>query len=458
VLFNSFAFVFVFLPVVVTAYYLLPELRARLLWIVLASYVFYAYAAWWYPLLMAASTAISFGGGRAVAARRSKLVVAVSVALLLLVLGAFKYAAFLGGNSVSALGVILDRGFPSVHGFLNGIALPIGISFYTFEGISYVVDVYRGQQERETNLLRYAYFISFFPHLIAGPIVRYRMLQPQLLRLQPFDADRVRSGLLLFSVGLAKKTVVADAFAGKVDRYLADPSQLGFWTSWVAILGFGFQIYFDFSAYSDMALGLARMLGIELPWNFDRPYSAASPVEFWRRWHVTLSTWLRDYVYISLGGNRRGTARRDANLMTTMGLGGLWHGASLNFVVWGLYHGVLLVGTHRLARLPFRLPRVVAVLATFALVMFGWVFFRLHSAAAIVHTVAALAGLHGLGEFPGRLALLVALASAWGWSTEEERTWSFDAFGVLRTASLAAVFAIGVASIYSSHAFVYFRF
>ncbi len=155
-------------------------------------------------------------------------------------------------------------------------------------------------------MLRYAYFIAFFPHLIAGPIVRYRQLQPQLLRLQPFDADRVRDGLLLFSVGLAKKTVIADAFARKVDIYLADPSQLGFFTGWAAILGFGFQIYFDFSAYSDMALGLARMLGIELPWNFDRPYSAASPIEFWRRWHVTLSTWLRDYVYIPLGGNRRG--------------------------------------------------------------------------------------------------------------------------------------------------------
>ena len=232
-LFNSFAFVFVFLPAVVTVYYLVPELRARLLWIVVASYVFYAYAAWWYPMLMAGSTAISFAGGRVVAARRSKLVVGATVALLLLLLGAFKYAAFLGGNSVSALSVILDRGFPSVHDFLNGIALPIGISFYTFEGISYVVDVYRGQQERETSLLRYAYFIAFFPHLIAGPIVRYRQLQPQLLRLQPFDADRVRDGLLLFSVGLAKKTVIADTFARKVDRYLADPSQLGFFTGWV---------------------------------------------------------------------------------------------------------------------------------------------------------------------------------------------------------------------------------
>jgi D-alanyl-lipoteichoic acid acyltransferase DltB (MBOAT superfamily) len=200
------------------------------------------------------------------------------------------------------------------------------------------------------------------------------------------------------------------------------------------------------------------MLGIELPWNFDRPYSARSPVEFWRRWHVTLSTWLRDYVYIPLGGNRRGAGRRDANLMTTMGLGGLWHGASLNFLVWGLYQGVLLLATHHLARFPLRLPRVAAVLLTFAAVMFGWVFFRLHSAAAIHDAVSAMAGLHGLGEIPGQLVLYLALACAWVWSTPEERTWRFDAFGAVRTATVACAFAVGVASIYSSHAFVYFRF
>jgi alginate O-acetyltransferase complex protein AlgI len=462
VLFNSFAFVFVFLPAVVAVYYALPAHRARLAWVVVASYVFYAYAAWWYPLLMAASTAVSYAGGLAVAsprhAHRRRAVLGATVALLIVLLAGFKYAAFLGGNSVSVLGVILHRGFPSVHGFLDGIALPIGISFYTFEGISYVVDVFRGEQRPERSVLRYAYFISFFPHLIAGPIVRYRLLQPQLLRRQPFSADHVRQGLLLFSIGLLKKTVVADNFARKADRYLADPSQLGLFTGWAAILAFGFQIYFDFSAYSDMALGLARMLGIELPWNFDRPYSAASPVEFWRRWHVTLSTWLRDYLYIPLGGNRRGAARRDANLMATMGLGGLWHGASFNFVVWGLYQGVLLLATHRLARLALRVPRTVAVALTFAAVMFGWVFFRLHSASAIGHAIAAMTGARGLGEVPGHLVLYLALACAWVWSTPEERTWRFDAFGVVRTASVAAAFAVGVASIYSSHAFVYFRF
>jgi alginate O-acetyltransferase complex protein AlgI len=462
VLFNSFSFIFVFLPVVVIAYYALPWNRARLTWIVVASYVFYAYAAWWYPVLMAASTAISFSGGLAVAsprfAPRRKTVLAATIALLLLLLGAFKYASFVGGDSLTVLGAVLGQGFPSLHSFLADIALPIGISFYTFEAISYVVDVFRGDQEAERDPLRYAVFISFFPHLIAGPIVRYRMLQPQLFRLHRFDADRVREGLLLFSIGLAKKTVVADTFARKTDRYLTDPSQLAFFTGWAAFLSFGFQIYFDFSAYSDMALGLARMFGIELPWNFDRPYSAASPIEFWRRWHVTLSTWLRDYLYIPLGGNRRGERRRDANLMTTMGLGGLWHGASLNFLVWGLYQGILLVGTHHVARQSRRLPHVVAVLVTFAAVTVGWVFFRLHSAPAIGDALVALAGLRGLGEIPGHLVLYVAVACAWVWSTPEEWTWRLDSFGVLRTASVAAVFVIGVTAIYSSHAFVYFRF
>jgi alginate O-acetyltransferase complex protein AlgI len=411
---------------------------------------------------MAASTAVSFVGGlalghRRLAARRGATL-AVTVTLLLVLLAVFKYANFLGGNAVSFVGVLMGQGFPSVHGFVRGIALPIGISFYTFEGISYAVDVYRGVEPTERNLLRYAFFISFFPHLIAGPIVRYGILRPQLDRRHAFDGDRICNGLLLFGVGLVKKTLVADAFARKADRYLADPSALGFFTSWAGIVAFGLQIYFDFSAYSDMAIGLGRIFGIELPWNFDRPYSSRSPVEFWRRWHVTLSTWLRDYLYIPLGGNRKGPARRDANLLATMGLGGLWHGASLNFGVWGLYQGGLLLVTHRLERLPIRLPRAVAVAVTFAAVMFGWFFFRLHSAHAIGSALAAAFGLHGRGEIPGHLVLWIVLALAWIWATPEERMWRFERFGVLRVAAAGVIFAVGVAAIYTSRAFIYFRF
>jgi len=458
VLFNSFVFLFVFLPLVVVAYFAVPQHRARLVLIVIASYVFYAYAEWWFALLMAASTLVGFVGGQLIERRGSKAAVAATVVPLLALLGAFKYAAFVGGNLTSFVGVITSQGFPGLHAFLNGIVLPIGISFYTFEGISYAVDVYRGKLKAERDPLRYAFFISFFPHLIAGPIVRYGILQPQLLRRHPFDVDRVREGLLLFALGLAKKTLVADSFATWVNRYLDDPSSLHAFEAWTAIIGFGFQIYFDFSAYSDMALGLARIFGIELPWNFNRPYRATSPVEFWRRWHVTLSTWLRDYLYIPLGGNRKGERRRDANLIATMGLGGLWHGASLNFVIWGLYQGVLLLATHRLRRLGLRVPPAVAVAITFVVVMFGWVFFRLHSASAIGDAVGAMFLLNGLGQLPGHLLLLIVAATAYTMVIPEEWTWNVRSFGFARVATVGVVLAVAVASIYTSHPFIYFRF
>src|ERR687887_154291 len=457
-LFNSFVFLFVFLPLVVLAYFLTPAHRARLVLIVVASYVFYAYAKWWFALLMAASTLVGFVGGQLIERTRSKWALGVTVALLLALLGAFKYAAFVGGNLTSFVGVITAHGFPGLHAFLNGIILPIGISFYTFEGISYSADVFRGKLPAERDPLRYLFFISFFPHLIAGPIVRYGILQPQLLRRHSFDVDRVREGLLLFALGLAKKTLVADSFATWVNRYLDDTSSLHAFEAWAAIVGVGFQIYFDFSAYSDMALGLARIFGIELPWNFNRPYRAASPIEFWRRWHVTLSTWLRDYLYIPLGGNRKGERRRDANLIATMGLGGLWHGASLSFVVWGLYQGLLLLSTHHLRKLGLRVPAAVAVALTFVVVMFGWVFFRLHSATAIGDAVGAMFLVHGLGQFPGHLALLIVAATAYTAVVPEEWTWDLRSFGYVRVATVGAVLPVAVASIYTSHPFIYFRF
>ncbi len=461
-LFNSYAFLFVFLPLALLAYYAVPAHRLRLLIVIATSYFFYAYAKWWFPALMAGSTLVGFAGGRLLertsAPRRRKLVLAVTVALLLALLGAFKYAAFAGGNLTSFVGVITARGFPAVHAFLNGIVLPIGISFYTFEGISYAVDVFRGTLPAERSLLRYAFFISFFPHLIAGPIVRYGMLRPQLERKHAFDVDGLRAGLLLFALGLAKKTIVADGFAIWVNRYLDHPSSLHAFEAWAAIVGFGFQIYFDFSAYSDMALGLARMFGIELPWNFNRPYRAGSPIEFWRRWHVTLSTWLRDYLYIPLGGNRKGERRRDVNLMTTMGLGGLWHGASFNFVVWGLYQGILLLATHRLRKLRFRFPGPAAVALTFVAVMFGWVFFRLHSAASIADVLGGMAMTRGVGQVPGHLILMIVAACAYTAVAPEEWTWKVGRFGFLRVATVGVVFAVAIASIYSSHPFIYFRF
>src|SRR3954453_6391364 len=436
----------------------MPAQRAQLVLVVVASYTFYAYAKWWFALLMAASTLIGYVGGRVLERNRSKTVLVLTVAALLGLLGAFKYAAFVGGNLTSFVGVITAQGFPGLHGFLNGIVLPIGISFYTFEGISYAADVYRGDLPAERDPLRYAFFISFFPHLIAGPIVRYGILRPQLLLRHRFDADRVRAGLLLFALGMAKKTLVADSFATWVNRYLDDPASLHAFEAWAAVVGFGFQIYFDFSAYSDMALGLARIFGIELPWNFDRPYRSASPTEFWTRWHVTLSTWLRDYLYIPLGGNRKGERRRDVNLFATMALGGLWHGASLNFVAWGVYHGALLTGTHHGRRRGWSLPRPLAVAVTFVLVIIGWVLFRMRTASGIADLYAGMLGLHGLGPVPGHLLLYIAAAAALSWGLPEEWRWPVARWNLGYVVVAAVVFAFAAMSIYSSTPFIYFRF
>ena len=461
-LFNSFPFLFVFLPLTVAGYFLVPDHRGRLLFIVGASYYFYAYVAWWFPALMAGSTAISYTTARLIDAeedeRRRKLGLATGIVGVLALLAYFKYTAFAGGYALNFVEVITRGHYPDLRHFVNGVVLPIGISFYTFEGISYMVDVYRRELRAERNLLRYSFFISFFPHLIAGPIVRYGILRPQLLAKHRFDPDRVRSGLLLFAIGLAKKVLLADGIARYVDLYLQDPASLGLIDAWACAIGFGFQIYFDFSAYSDMALGLARIFGIELPWNFDRPYRSASPTEFWRRWHVTLSTWLRDYLYIPLGGNRKGERRRDFNLFVTMALGGLWHGASLNFVAWGMYHGALLTGTHHGRSRGWSLPRPLAVAVTFVLVMIGWVLFRMRSASGIADVYAGMLGLHGLGSAPGHLLLYIAAAAALVWGLPEEWRWPVARWNLSYVVVAAVVFAFAAMSIYSSTPFIYFRF
>jgi alginate O-acetyltransferase complex protein AlgI len=461
-LFNSFPFLYLFLPVVAVGYFLIPRHRWRLLFLVLASYYFYAYADWWFPALMAASTAVTFTAGRLLESarlvHRRKLVLGLGIFGALALLGYFKYAAFAGGYAADFVHVITAQDFPGFRGFVNAIVLPIGISFYTFEGISYMVDVYRGELEAERDPLRYAFFISFFPHLIAGPIVRYGILRPQLLAKKRFDPDMVRSGLLLFTLGLAKKVLLADGIARWVDHYLGTPETIGFVNAWACAIGFGFQIYFDFSAYSDMALGLARIFGVQLPWNFDRPYRSASPVEFWTRWHVTLSSWLRDYLYRPLGGNRKGERRRNANLLITMGLGGLWHGAALNFFAWGLYHGVLLVGTHHGRKRGWSLPRPVAVAVTFLLVVIGWVMFRMHSASDIAGVYAGMLGLHGIGGVPGHLLAYVLVSAALVWGLPEEWRWPLARWNVASVAAAAVLFVIAATSVYTSAPFIYFRF
>jgi D-alanyl-lipoteichoic acid acyltransferase DltB (MBOAT superfamily) len=461
-LFNSYTFLFAFLPISLAGFFALRRQAPRLVFLVGASYVFYAYANWWFPALMAGSTAIAFTTGRLLgdprnADRRGRvLAIGVSGALGLLVY--FKYASFVARNSSSILSTLTGRGLPSFEAFTSNIVLPIGISFFTFEAISYMVDVYRRDIEPERNPVRFAFFISFFPHLVAGPIVRYDKLRPQLRRFYRLDPDLFVSGVSLVCIGLIKKVVIADSIAARTDAALAAPGSVGAAGAWLGIIGYSFQIYFDFAGYCDMALGLARMFGIELPWNFDRPYRARNPREFWRRWHVTLSSWLRDYLYIPLGGSRRGEHRRDLNLLGTMALGGLWHGAAFSFAAWGLYHGVLLVAHRHLSRLGLPLRGVAATAATFLAVTIGWVFFRMHGAHSVASTLAGLGGLHGLGAVPVGMLPWLLVAAALMWGVPEEWRWQLGRWPTWGLVPIGLATAVALVLVNSTTRFIYFRF
>jgi alginate O-acetyltransferase complex protein AlgI len=376
-LFHSATFLG-FFAVVFPVYWLLPRQRARLAWLLAASAAFYMS---WNPrliLLILFSAGVDYAAALAMrrvgpGPRRALLVVSISVNLGLLAY--FKYANFFLDNLGGALG-LFDVAY---HRPALQVLLPLGISFYTFETISYVVDVYRCRVEPVRNPLDYALFILFFPHLVAGPIVRPRDFLPQLTRRIRFDGERCYLGARLFLLGLFKKAVLADTLAGLVDPVFAAPGDYAPSALWWAMLGYAAQIYGDFSGYSDMGIGLAHLFGIRLPANFRLPYLARGPADFWRRWHISLSSWLRDYLYIPLGGSRGGAMATYRNLMIVMLLGGLWHGASWTFVAWGLYHGILLAAERAAPRPAFWAARGLAplkVAGTFLLVCVGWVLFR----------------------------------------------------------------------------------
>ena len=406
VLFNSAIFVFLYLPIVLVGYLLALRLRwgrAGIAWLGLASIFFYGY---WNPSfipLLLASILFNYGAGRLLdesvwrgspRARKALLVGALSANLL--ALGYYKYANFLS-STVAGL-----TGFATP---VFDVLLPLGISFYTFTQIAYLVDSYAARRS-ERSFSAYVLFVTFFPHLIAGPVLHHSEMMPQFLR--PGHAVRFAlalEGLLFFACGLAKKVLIADSAAPAANSVftLAESAPPGFVDSWLGTLAYTTQIYFDFSGYSDMAIGLGLLFGIRLPLNFNSPYKARSIVEFWRCWHMTLSRFLRDYLYIPLGGSRHGPARRQVNLMLTMLLGGLWHGASWTFVVWGGLHGLYLQVNHawrhlvgkspRLQGLLGRYPRSAALSAwalTFAAVVVAWVFFRATSFTAALNMLAGM--------------------------------------------------------------------
>ena len=450
--FSSLTFLCLFLPLTLSVYYLCPG-RWRNVVLLAASLVFYAWGEPRYVLLMILSILVNYGFGLLLGRedRLRRLWLILSVVFNLAMLGLFKYADLL----VRTFNALTAGQLP-----LLGLALPIGISFYTFQAMSYTVDVYRGRTAAQKNPIRFGAYIAMFPQLIAGPIVRYSDVETQLAERQVTSED-FAGGLIRFSVGLAKKVLLANQLGSLWALASAGtPSAL---LAWLGALGFALQIYFDFSGYSDMAIGLGAMLGFRFPENFNYPYTAGSVTEFWRRWHVSLSTWFREYLYIPLGGNRRGPARQMLNLAVVWTLTGLWHGADWNFMAWGLYYFLLLAAEKLfLLRWMERAPLLGRILTLLA-VTFGWVLFACET-AALPGYLAALFGKQGFladGDlYILRKYLLLLLVGALGCTALPHRLFArIRSFWPKAVGSLALLFLSLTFLIADSfNPFLYFRF
>lgn len=394
--FSSLPFLIWFLPAVLAAYFVAPR-HFRNPILLLFSLFFYAWGEPLYVLLMIGYIAMDYGFGRWIGSAhaagnrpRARRVLILAVVLNIALLGFFKYTDFL----LSTLNGLFSLSLP-----LLKLPLPIGISFYTFQALSYLIDLYRGEVEVQRNPLDFGMYVSLFPQLIAGPIVRLKTIADEM-RDRRETAALFASGVRRFAAGLGKKVLLANTAGALWEEIAAvDPAKLPTLTAWIGLFAFTFQIYFDFSGYSDMAIGLGRMFGFRFPENFDHPYLSRSITEFWRRWHISLGTWFREYVYIPLGGNRKGIKRQILNLLIVWTLTGVWHGASWNFVVWGLFFGILLVleKCFLLRRLE-RLPRVLSWTYAMLLVMLGWALFSHDSLAGGAAYIAALFG--GGGQTP----------------------------------------------------------
>jgi D-alanyl-lipoteichoic acid acyltransferase DltB (MBOAT superfamily) len=382
-LFNSFVF-FVFLAVVLPIFYCLPTKASKNVFLLIASYVFYGYWDWRFCALLILSTIIDFYIGlkihNAITAQLSKRYFLVSLITNLGILGVFKYFNFFI-ESFQTLSEKLGWQLDMLH--LN-VILPVGISFYTFQTLSYSIDVYRKKLKPAENIIDFALFVSIFPQLVAGPIERASDLLPQLtVKLKP-SIEQIKQGVVLIVMGLFRKVIIGDSAGRYVDNIFSNMAHYSSYELIFGLIMFSIQIYADFSGYSHIARGTAKMLGVELMKNFEQPYLSQNITEFWRRWHISLSTWLKDYLYIALGGNRKGTISTYVNIIITMLLGGLWHGASWNFVIWGGLHGIYL-SIHKMMlkgeKIPERITKlnlstVLKVFLTYCLVLFTWLFFR----------------------------------------------------------------------------------
>jgi alginate O-acetyltransferase complex protein AlgI len=467
VLFNSYSFVFGFLPIVLTGWWGLRAWKQpRLAFLTASSWFFYAWWDWRYLPVLILATSVDYVAGLWISSSedewRRRILLATSLATNVGILAYFKYAGFFFG-SLNGIGRTVGLGsqLPSLH-----ILLPIGISFYTFNSMSYTIDIFRRKVEPTRNLLEYTTFVSLFPHLIAGPIVRFTDLASQLERLTPrLTSEQASRGMFLLSCGLVKKLLIADQLHPYVSRLYASHAHLGLLTGWAAAVGYSLELYFDFSGYSDMAVGLAALLGFRFPQNFNSPFKAENISDFWRRWHMSLSSWFRDYLFIPLGGSRDGARRTIRNLVITMFLAGLWHGAAWTFVVWGLVHGVFLAG-HAVLRRVGLTPSSATLnrLVTFALVCAAFVIFRSPGLGTAGDVLSSMAGLHGVdsaarlgallpikfGFLVGALLLFVNVAPNTWQIRLRPRVWHGAFAGI---AAAAAIMTIS-----QPHPFIYFQF
>lgn len=469
--FSSHIFLFYFLPLALLFYYSMPR-RGKNVMLTGISYIFYGWSNPLFTLLMFFSTVVDFCCGLVLGRtpdeqrRKRKIALAVSLAANLSLLGFFKYTGFVL-ESYNQFFVLLGiEGVEPVH--VLKFLLPLGISFYTFQSMSYTIDVYRRDGEHITNFLDFACFVSMFPQLVAGPIIRFQEVADQLAS-RVHSWEKFARGVAFFSLGMAKKVLLANS-CGKIADMAFATGTLSVLDSWYGIVAYSFQIYFDFSGYSDMAIGLGLMFGFIFAKNFDSPYRSASITEFWRRWHISLSTWLREYLYIPLGGNRKGSGRTAINLAIVMLLGGLWHGASWNFVIWGAIHGVLLGSERILGKKPFYagLPKFFRVGFTFFFVLVAWVFFRAETFSLALTYLGSMFGLLAVPESSRLLGamfynpyhlLFMGIAAIVVWKMPQ--TWDFtkelNPFRVVLVL-LALVLSVGVLSMQSYNPFIYFNF
>lgn len=483
--FSSHIFLFYFLPLALTLYYLAPR-RAKHIVLTLVSYLFYGWANPYFVVLMFSSTVIDYFCGLAIAerlgtgrnrnierltpgagrSRAQRTALWISICTNLGLLGFFKYANF-GMDNASALLGALGLEEYQWKNFLR-ITLPLGISFYTFQSMSYSIDVYRGHAKAIRNFTDFSCYVAMFPQLVAGPIVRFHEVADQL-ESRSHTSEKFARGVAFMSCGLAKKIFLANA-CGKVADVCFEASSLNVVDAWFGVFAYSFQIYFDFSAYSDMAIGLGLMLGFMFPKNFDSPYLSESITEFWQRWHQSLSNWLRDYLYIPLGGNRKGDGRTYVNLAMVMFLGGLWHGASWNFICWGGVHGTMLAfeRTQGKNAIYWRLPRSARVGITFLITSLAWVFFRSPNMGSAMGYFGSLIGL-GPAYDGGALVsgliyqpfyvLSFALAAIIVWNVRQ--TWDFTRtlnWPKAAWCSFLLIASIAVMTAQTFNPFIYFIF